>query len=530
MEAMRKTKQLSVQYFFVRLVRKCWPSTILLVSLKRKRIKSSHSFKNLRITVRQRETQPTSSTCLTHVNKTEEHLMNSYLTFAIRRELRNSVIRDRIVCGIDNDSVREQLLWDNNLSLEKAISAVRATETIKNQGKNLNNSPFKVGVLHMYKNKHHPKDKVKEQFKHTSRKSSKTKLCKRNGSNHALRQCPAFGQTCHKCQGSNHLAKMCCTKVFNPPKPKQCVHKVQQGESGDDSSMEELFLGEISTISDGNEILTSLKVNGKNVHFKMDTGAQCNVLPESIFNEINKKLKLNSTHTKLTACGGAWVPVKGKCSLNIERDGNKKTKAEFFVVQTSNTKPLIGLQTCRDLELISINQVNEVHESTTDILREYDDVFNGLGLVQGEYHIELRDDAKPTIDPARKVPLSLMPKLKETLDKMSKSGVISKVDGPTDWVNILVIVEKKDGTLRLCLDPKNLNKVIKREHYSAPTAETISNNLSGKKVFTVIDMSNCYWHKKLDKESSHLCAFNIPFGHYKFNRIPFGLCSASYVA
>ena len=271
---------------------------------------------------------------------------------------------------------------------------------------------------------------------------------------------------------------MCRTKVFNPPKPKQRVHEVQQDESSYDSSMEELFLGEISTISDRNEILTSLKVNGKNVRFKIDTGAQCNVSPEGVFNEINKKPKLNSTLTKLTVYGGTRVPVKGKCSLNIERDGNKKTKAEFFVVQTSNTKPLIGLQTCRDLELISINQVNEVHESTTDILREYDDVFNGLGLVQGEYHIELRDDAKPTIDPARKVPLSLMPKLKETLDKMSKSGVISKVDGPTDWVNILVIVEKKDGTLRLCLDPKNLNKVIKREHYSAPTAETISNNLS----------------------------------------------------
>ena len=75
--------------------------------------------------------------------------------------------------------------------------------------------------------------------------------------------------------------------------------------------------------------------------------------------------------------------------------------------------------------------------------------------------------------------------------------------------------------MRLCLDPKNLNNSIKREHYKPPTAETISSKLNGKRLFTVIDMSNCYWHKKLDEDSSLLCTFNTPFGRYKFNRLPF---------
>ncbi|CAB3978564.1 Hypothetical predicted protein [Paramuricea clavata] len=70
----------------------------------------------------------------------------------------------------------------------------------------------------------------------------------------------------------------------------------------------------------------------------------------------------------------------------------------------------------------------------------------------------------------------------------------------------LVIVEKKDGSLRLCLEPKDLNNSIKRGHYKAPSAESISNHLSGKKLF------------------------NTPFGRYKFNRMPFGICSASDVA
>ena len=77
------------------------------------------------------------------------------------------------------------------------------------------------------------------------------------------------------------------------------------------------------------------------------------------------------------------------------------------------------------------------------MLDNYQDVFTGLRLVDGEYHIKLCDDAKPTIHPPRKVPLSLIPKVNETLEKLMIMGVVSKVDKATDWVNSFVIVEKK---------------------------------------------------------------------------------------
>lgn len=149
--------------------------------------------------------------------------------------------------------------------------------------------------------------------------------------------------------------------------------------------------------------------------------------------------------------------------------------------------------------------------------------------MDGKFHIELHDDAKPTIHPPRKIPLNLITKLEQTLKEMTQMDVISKVNKATDWVNSLVIVEKKDGSLRLFLDPKDLNKSIKREHYKPPSAETISSKLNGKRIFSVI-RSNCYWHKKLDEESSYLCTSNTPFRWYKFNRMPFGICVASDVA
>lgn len=78
---------------------------------------------------------------------------------------------------------------------------------------------------------------------------------------------------------------------------------------------------------------------------------------------------------------------------------------KFFVVSVEKAQPLIGLQTCRDLELISINNnVSAVIAKETEILDEYQDVIAGLGLVDGEFHIELRDDAKPLYTRKEKFP------------------------------------------------------------------------------------------------------------------------------
>lgn len=108
-------------------------------------------------------------------------------------------------------------------------------------------------------------------------------------------------------------------------------------------------------------------------------------------------------------------------------------------------------------------------------------------------------------------------------------GVISPVTEPTEWVNSLVITEKKNGTLRVCLDPCDLNKAIKWQHYSIPTPEDVCSNLAGKSIFTILNEIDGYWEIKLDEPSSKLCTFNSPWGRYCFLRLPFGIKSASEV-
>lgn len=93
--------------------------------------------------------------------------------------------------------------------------------------------------------------------------------------------------------------------------------------------------------------------------------------------------------------------------------------------------------------------------------------------------------------------------------------IIHTVDRTTPWVNSLAIVEKRDGSLRLSLDPRGLNKAICREHHRIQTAEgNISAScLSGKKLFSILDEKlNGFWQERLDDEFSYLRTLNTPYG------------------
>lgn len=85
------------------------------------------------------------------------------------------------------------------------------------------------------------------------------------------------------------------------------------------------------------------------------------------------------------------------------------------------------------------------------------------------YHIELEENCQPVQHPPRKIPYALRNKLKETLLKLEKDKIIIKVDEPTAWVNSMVLTRKPNGSLRLCSDPRDLNKYIKRELFQLPT-------------------------------------------------------------
>ena len=159
------------------------------------------------------------------------------------------------------------------------------------------------------------------------------------------------------------------------------------------------------------------------------------------------------------------------------------------------------------------------------ILTEYADVFEGLGCLADPYHIEIDPTAQPVIHPPRKVPVTLREPLRLELERMVEENILAPVSEATDWVSSMVTVVKPNK-LRICIDPKDLNRAIKRRHYPLPTVEEIANSLSKAKVFSVLDAKSGFWQVPLDDSSSRLTTFNTPFGRYRWFRMPFGISSA----
>lgn len=95
--------------------------------------------------------------------------------------------------------------------------------------------------------------------------------------------------------------------------------------------------------------------------------------------------------------------------------------------------------------------------SVEDLKRSYPDRFDRIGSFKGAAKIHLKPDAKPSIDAPRKCSVHIKPKLEQELLKMEELGVIKRVDKHTDWCSSITTSVKKDGSLRICLDPKRLN-------------------------------------------------------------------------
>ena len=179
--------------------------------------------------------------------------------------------------------------------------------------------------------------------------------------------------------------------------------------------------------------------------------------------------------------------------------------------------------------LITVHVVNNVNMSTAtvpqDIFTEYKNVFKGLGCLPGEYHLELDPNITPVKHTPRKVAIPLKAELKAHIKELEKIQVLYKVTKPTDWISSEVVVWKGDK-VRLCIDPKDLNKALKRSHYPMPTIEEILPELTKVKVFSVADARNGFWQVKLYEPSSYLTTFWTLFGRYRWLRMPFGIATA----
>ncbi|MCG7877651.1 MAG: RNase H-like domain-containing protein, partial [Candidatus Thiodiazotropha endolucinida] len=231
----------------------------------------------------------------------------------------------------------------------------------------------------------------------------------------------------------------------------------------------------------------------------------------------------------LTSFSGHKLKPEGVVQLPCKIQ-DKHFDIDFYIVNSA-VPSVLGASTCQELGLIQrlfkihCNEEFNEKELPQDI-QKYNDLFKGLGCLPDTYTIKTDPSIKPVIHPPRKIPVSLKDKVKMELQKMEKEGIIVKQTQPTEWVNSMVAAPKPNGKIRICIDPRDLNKAILREHYPMKTIEDVLLEIPEAKVFSKIDCTNGYWQIRICPASQKLCTFNTPFGRYSFTRLPFGIrCS-----
>lgn len=265
----------------------------------------------------------------------------------------------------------------------------------------------------------------------------------------------------------------------------------------------------------------------------MDTGADVNCIPIKLIKKLNIELTKQNKDYPVFDYNNNKVKIFGTVRLKCTDLDLKSEKLAEFLVVNDKSEPILGLEACIGFGLIK--RLDEVDQSNADVssvacleskeifLSKYGDIFRRVGKFPKKFSIQLKEDSTPVLHYKKRIRHTLLPKFKAAIEQMTRDEIISSVDYPTDWVNNVQIVEKPNGKLRICLDPKPLNECIKREHFLIPTIDDLTANMANKRVFSVFDLNSGFWHMELDANSSDLTTFMTPFGRFKFNRIPFGI-------
>lgn len=445
-------------------------------------------------------------------------------------ELHESLLRDRIVCGVNNNTVRDRLLRTDDLTLVKALQLCQAAEMSKEDSKYINCAADSVQVSAV-QNRSGERSGQRARGVRGVRVGSNggqrtaRRACQRCGNSRCLggERCPAVNAMCFVCDQKGHFSRVCVQR--------KAIRKVlnlsmDTASSDSEEKCKEMFyvntiVGNNNICKSSNEWVEIVKYKGKNIMLKIDTGSMINVMSKTDFFKLGLSINSLKPFTKrVHSFTGNRLPIIGITEHLCVTFNNKRYFLPF-VVANLNCQNVLGLESCISLGLISnVNVIN---------IDKYSDLFQGLGKLPGKYSIVINKNIQPVVSPTRKIPLGIKGKLLDELRRMEELGVVRKVTHPTDWVNAIVLIAKKDGGIRVCLDPRPLNRAVRRAQYTLPTVSELAARLRGATVFSVLDARCGFWMVQIDDASADLCTFGTPFGRYQFLRLPYGINCAPEV-
>ncbi|UYV65345.1 K02A2.6-like [Cordylochernes scorpioides] len=341
--------------------------------------------------------------------------------------LHEQLIRDRIVVGVRDKALSERMQLDSELTLEKAVKMVRQQEAVRQQQVDLQrpSTSQKVNQVKFNSKKQSPKQQQQPSRKKEKSAKTRSRCPKCGGFTHREGQaCRAEGQKCNLCSKTGHFANCCPDKQAKTAEVK-AVSELDE-EIG--------FLLEVSAVEDSSNLdddegecrrrwTAEIQVNGKRVKFKLDSQADVTCVPLCLFKKIMGQQRLVESDINLRAAEFSELQTVGMF-ISTLRNGNYEIKEKIYVIRRLS-EPLLSRRAC---ELLNLARRIEVVATKINPIKEFPEVFEGLGQIGNPYEIKLKPGAKPyAVHTPRRVPIPLMEKLKTGLEELDKDEILTKI-------------------------------------------------------------------------------------------------------
>lgn len=451
----------------------------------------------------------------------------------------SDTLRDRVVCGLNQEHIQKRLLAEKELTLDNAIKTAVAMETAGKDATELQTRRAPVNkISHTQKQKQKPEHK--QELKFPAKRNSQ---CYRCGGKHRTNTCFHRNSMCTYCGKTGHLENVCLQKErdnsyrsHNRRQYKKINYVDLPSDSEEEESDDALLLHiDVNNVST-DPIIVNPQVAGKMIPMEVDTGSAVSLVSKSTIEKFLPEYRLQNTNLKLRTFSGEQIRPLGSVKVNVSING-QSADLDLFVVKQEGPSLLgrdwLGVLRLNWTEIKTLRYTKTQTSPTTSdkvktLVEKHKAVFSPeIGKLQGQKgKLTLKENTHPKFVKARQVPYSLRPKVEEELDRLVKEGVISPVQF-SDWATPIVPVVKPNNRVRICGDYKTtVNPALNVEQYPLPRIEDIFASLAGGKRFSKIDLTQAYLQMELDDTSQDLLIINTHKGLYRYHRLPFGIASS----
>ena len=447
-------------------------------------------------------------------------------------------ICDRAVSGCHSLELRQKLLGQSELTVEKILQSASSFERSREEARAMS-----VGAKSVANELHYARKNTGTPRERKSETGARPRgPCYRCGQvGHLARKCHLAAKvTCYKCGKQGHVQKMCHTKRVNSVEVTGEAGEFAEADVQGPATAKGQAYTMFSVKDTGGTvkpIAVNVSICKQDVSMQVDTGASCSVMSRANFDAVlGGKVCLDDT-VKLQLCGfgGVPMPVVGQAKVEV-RYGDQKHVLPLVVVEGDRSCPsLLGRDWLGCIRL-DWHQLLSVASSVPPVrsgdplgstLEKYPEVFRaGLGKCNTTVSLDIDPSATPQFYKARPVPLAIREKVDQELDRQVEEGTLVPVKS-SEWAAPLVCLLKSSGSVRLCGSfDLTVNKASKVEQYPLPNVSELLTKLAGGKKFSIIDLKEAYMQVPLDEASQRYTVVNTHRGLMAATRLVYGISSA----